>query len=227
MAVRIVRTHALAWLLAYGACLSLLRSADARADDDLLGLYAGAGVGYAKTNQYFNNPGGGPTYFSDEHRTGWKLLVGFRPLPWLGSELEYTDFGSAHVGPSSDGLSPPDQLYGAHGHAQAGSLFAVGYLPLPRRLSWMDVFGKVGLSYARASYSYAGDFPNVYINCAISCMPIGQVSVSESVNNTGLAYGGGVQFHFGQLSARLEYEGLNWKQAGNPVQTSVVVTWKF
>lgn len=225
-AFRIVGPPAGSWLLAGSACLGLLASTHARANDDLLGLYAGAGVGYAKTNQYFNNPGG-TTYFSDKHRTGWKLLVGFRPLPWLGSELEYADFGSAHVGPSSDTLTPPDQLYGAHGHLRAGSLFAVGYLPLPRRFSWMDVFGKVGLSYARASDSYAGDFPNVFINCAISCVPVGQISVSESVHNTGLAYGGGVQFHFGQLSARLEYEGLNWKLAGNPVQTSFVVTWKF
>jgi len=225
-APKILSPPAGSWLLASGACLSLLASPDVRADSALPGLYAGAGVGYAKANQYFNSPGG-TTYFSDEHRTGWKLLVGFRPLPWLGSELEYTDFGSAHVGPSSDTLSPPDQLYGAAGHLRAGSLFAVGYLPLPRRLSWMDVFGKVGLSYARASDSYAGNFPNVCIVTAITCVPVGQISVSESVHTAGLAYGGGVQFHFGQLSARLEYEGLNWKTAGNPVQTSFVLTWKF
>jgi opacity protein-like surface antigen len=219
------------WMLASSACLGLLASTDARADDDLLGLYAGAGVGYAKINQYFNAPGG-PTYFPSEHRTGWKLLVGFRPLRWLGSELEYTDFGSAHVGPSSDGASPPNQLYGADGHVRATSLFAVGYLPLPPRVSWMDVFGKVGLSYTRASDSYAGNFPNAYI-CSPSCVPIGQISVDESVDHTGPAWGGGVQFHFGRLSARLEAEGLSWRHTknptltANPVLTSFVVTWKF
>lgn len=230
-APRIVPPLAGSCLLASSACLGLLVSPGARADDDLLGLYAGAGVGYAKINQYFNSPSG-PMYFPSEHRTGWKLLVGFRPLSWLGSELEYTDFGSAHVGAISDGLSPPDQLYGADGHVRASSLFAVGYLPLPRRLSWMDVFGKVGLSYTRASDSYAGDWPNSYI-CTIGCVPVGQLSVSESVSHTGPAYGGGVQFHFGRLSARLEYEGLSWRHTkdptltANPDQTSFVLTWKF
>lgn len=231
-APRIVSPPAGSWLLASSGCLFLFASGDARADDDLLGLYAGAGVGYAKMNQYFN--GLAPTSFPSGHRTGWKLLVGFRPLSWLGSELEYTDFGSAHVGPSSDGASPPDQLYGADGHVQATSLFAVGYLPLPRRFSWIDVFGKVGLSYARASDSYAGNFPNVFI-CSPSCVPVGQISASDSAGNTSYAYGGGVQFHFGQLSARLEYEDWNWKLtrknpsllAGNPDQMSFVLTWKF
>ena len=230
-APRIVNASARTWLLASSTFLSLLPYMDARADDDLLGLYVGAGVGYGKINQYFNSPGG-LTYFPSDHRTGWKLLVGFRPLSWLGSEFEYTDFGSAHVGPISDGASPPDQLYGADGHVRASSLFAVGYLPLPPRLSWMDVFGKVGVSYTRASDSYAGDFPNSYV-CAISCVPVGQIAVSESVSHTGPAWGGGVQFHFGRLSARFESEGWSWRHTkdptltANPVQTSFLVTWKF
>jgi opacity protein-like surface antigen len=220
----IVRPHALAWHVASGACLSLLIFADARADDGQLGLYVGGGVGYAKMDQFFNDPVS-PTDFSDKHRTGWKLLVGIRPLSWFGFELDYKDFGSAHAGPSSDGLSPPDQIYGADGHIRAESLFAVGYLPL--HLSWIDVFGKVGLSHARASDSYAGNFPNVFINCATTCVPLGQVSVSESAHDTGLAYGGGVQVHYGRLATRLEYEQLNWQFAGNPSMASFVVTWSF
>lgn len=239
-APRIVILPAWGWLPASSACLCLLASTGARAADDLLGLYVGAGVGSAKMSQYSLNPAG-PTDFPSDHRTGWKLLAGFRPLSWLGAELEYTDLGSAHIGASSDGASPPDQLYGADGHVRVTSLFAVGYLPLPQRLSWMDVFGKVGLSYARASDSYAGNFPNVYI-CSISCVPVGQISASESAGNTSYAYGGGVQFHLGQLSprlgqlsARLEYEDWNWKLTGknprlltgNPDQMSFVLTWKF
>jgi hypothetical protein len=59
-----------------------------------------------------------------------------------------------------------------------------------------------------------------------TCVPLGQVSISESAHSTGLAYGGGVQFLFRQLSARVEYEGLNWKLASEPHLASFVVTWK-
>jgi hypothetical protein len=226
-AVRIVTLPTRSWLLASSACLSLLASTDARADNSVLGLYVGAGAGYSNINQYFNNPNGGPTYFPSD-RTGWKLLVGVRPLSWLGSELEYMDSGGAHVGPYTDvagGLTVYNQLYGADGHFRAGTLFSVGYLPL--HLSWMDVFGKVGVSHAWTSSSYAGNFPNTYINCQTTCVPLGQVSISESAHSTGLAYGGGVQLHFGQLSARVEYEGINWKLAGDPYLASFVVTWKL
>jgi hypothetical protein len=32
-------------------------------------------------------------------------------------------------------------------------------------------------------------------------MPVGQVSVSETADNTGLVWGGGVQFNLGHLAA--------------------------
>ena len=224
-AVRIVTLPIWSCLLASSACLGLLAPTDARADNAVLGLYAGAGVGYSKTNENFYNPNGGTTYFPSD-RTGWKLLVGARPLSWLGAELEYIDSGGAHVGPSTQaGPTVPNQLYGADSHVRAGTLFTVGFLPL--HLSWMDVFGKVGVSHAWTSDSYAGNFPNTYINCQTTCVPLGQVSISESAHSTGLAYGGGVQFLFRQLSARVEYEGLNWKRASEPYLASFVVTWKL
>ena len=216
-------------LLASSAVIGLLATASVRAEDKGLGLYAGAGVGYATINQTFENPMGGPTQFPSD-RVGWKLLVGIRPLDWLGSELEFIDFGTAHVGPATgpgpaNGLPVPNQLYGADGSARAGALFALGYLPLHK--TWIDIFGKVGFAYLRTSDSYSGNFPNTYINCDTTCMPVGQVSVTESDHSTGLAYGGGVQFHFGQLSLRLEYEAIKSDLAGNPDLASVGLTWKF
>jgi len=219
-------------VLACSACLCLLTFTDARADNDLLGLYAGAGVGYANLNDRFAYaPAGGPMSFPSNW-TSWKLLVGIRPLSWLGSELEYIDSGS-DIGPRTPVAGLPDQFYGANSQVRAGTLFAVGYLPLP---SWIDVFGKVGISHAWTSASFAGNFPNTYV-CAQppTCVPLGQVSVSESDHSTGFAYGGGIQFNYSQLSARLDFEGMSWKKTGgpylymasNPYFASFVVTWKL
>jgi opacity protein-like surface antigen len=213
-------------LLVSGLCMGILASADALADDGRLGLYAGGGVGYSTLDQWADTVAG-PLHFPGD-RVGWKLGIGVRPLSWLGSELEYIDFGAAHIGAStgpSYGLPAPTEFYGADANARAGALFAVGYLPLA--VNWMDVFGKVGYAYLRTSASAAGNFPNTYINCQVACMPLGQASGSVSDHSTGFAYGGGVQFHFGRLALRLEYESMNSTLVSNPQLATIGLTWKF
>jgi hypothetical protein len=204
----------------------MLMSVDASADNGLLGLYVGAGAGAATVHQ-FSGGIAGPLGFASS-RVGWKLMAGIRPLSWLGAEAEFIDFGSAHVGPSTQnggGLAAYNQFYGADANARAGALFAVGYLPL--RISWMDIFGKIGVASLRVADHYAGNFPNVYLNCQVTCAAVGQISTSESSDSTGLAYAGGVQFHFQQMSIRLEYEGMNSKITDNPTLASLGLTWSF
>src|SRR5205814_129284 len=71
---------------------------------DPLGFYLGAGVGRSqvRTDVQFAAPTFGPLGFS-EKATGWKLIVGIRPLSVIGAEAEYIDFGSAS---GATGIAP-------------------------------------------------------------------------------------------------------------------------
>ena len=115
-------------------CALLAASAGARADD-LLGLYVGAGVGQSQLKQDY--------WQIDSHTTGWKLLAGWRPLSFVGAELDYADLGSKSV-----------NYLGSFGFTQvstkarATSLYAVGYLPVPA--PWLSLYLKGGATRVTA-----------------------------------------------------------------------------
>lgn len=97
--------------------------------DDLLGLYAGAGIVRAKMEDVFH------TNFTFSN-TSWKLYGGFRPLGFpFGVDVDYIDLGSATAG-TFKGL--------AHANSKAFAAYAVGYLPIP--VPNIDVYGKAGLA---------------------------------------------------------------------------------
>jgi OmpA-like transmembrane domain len=100
----------------------LIATLDSQAADNSVGLYIGGSLGDAM--QQFD-----PNTFSVHgDTTGYKFAVGWRPLPVLAAELDYTDFGRAYSGinyADTDGVG----------------LFALGFLPIPV----VDLFGKVGL----------------------------------------------------------------------------------
>jgi opacity protein-like surface antigen len=97
--------------------------------DDLLGLYAGAGIVRAKMEDVFH------TNFTFSN-TSWKVYGGFRPLGFpLGVDVDYIDLGSKSAGTF---LGP------AHADAKAFAAYAVGYLPIP--VPNIDVYGKAGLA---------------------------------------------------------------------------------
>src|SRR3954470_20014610 len=81
--------------------------------------------------------------------------------------------------------------------------FVLGFLPLPV----IDIYGKLGV----VSWKTDAHSPNL------------------SLNHTGsdLAYGAGVQLHFGALAARLEYEGFDVPQASTPSLVSIGLTYTF
>ncbi|MGH8149596.1 MAG: outer membrane beta-barrel protein [Steroidobacteraceae bacterium] len=190
-----------------------------------LGFYVGGAVGESMLDQRFFDEGADAVRNFGQDRFGWKVLVGVRPLPWLGAEAEYIDFGNAHLGPALlDPSSGPSggQFFGARGSASAGALFAVGYLPLP---PWFDLFGKIGFARLQTRYTYAGDYPNSDICTASGCTSVGGISLAQDTDETHLAYGGGVQFHLGPAFAtRVEFERLNGL-AGDPYLVSVGLTW--
>jgi opacity protein-like surface antigen len=107
--------------------------------DDLLGLYAGAGIMRAKMEGTFHSN-------FDLSNTSWKIYGGFRPLGFpLGVDVDYVDLGSQDAG----------TYYGpAHASAKAFAAYAVGYLPIP--VPDIDVYGKAGL----ARWQFDGSLPN-------------------------------------------------------------------
>jgi hypothetical protein len=86
---------------------------------------------------------------------------------------------------------------------KALDVFAVGFLPLPV----IDIYGKLGV----VSWQTDAHSP----------------SFSLSHNGSDLAYGAGVQVHFGALAARLEYEGFDVQQASTPSLLSIGLTYTF
>ena len=122
-------------IVAVGACAA---SASALADNPA-GFYLGAGVGYS-TIRSDDSAYGLPGYFND-HQTAWKAIAGVRPIPFLGAEFEYIDFGH----PSHDyGNYNSINYYGFDSHPRASALFGVGYLPLP--IPFVDVYAKAGVA---------------------------------------------------------------------------------
>ena len=129
-----VRPHA---RLAAAAALALalaLPSAAARADD-LLGLYLGGGVGQSRVDAN----GAQFSYGSfRENHSAFKGLVGIRPIPLVGAEVEYIDFG--HPRGTLGGIPADVALKGA-------AAFGVGYVPLPIGA----LFVKAGLARLRST----------------------------------------------------------------------------
>ncbi len=111
-----------AWL---GAGLALLAGPALAADN---GFYLGAGIGQANVQV---EPGEGlPTF--DEDDTGYKLIAGFRPLDWLGAEVNYVDLG-APSGEVAGNVVETD--------AKGLSAFGIVFLELPL----VDLYGKLGV----------------------------------------------------------------------------------
>src|SRR5450631_456538 len=107
--------------------------------EDPFGFYIGGAVGEA-TLRSGNVPylqallGTSPAAFS-AHDTGWKAVIGVRPISFVGAELEYIDFGRVHG--SIRGTILIGNVQGDL-HSNATALFGVAYLPLP--LPMLDVY---------------------------------------------------------------------------------------
>lgn len=103
--------------------------------DDPAGFYLGAGIG--ESNLRNDGYGYNNYYGYDDHQTAWKLIAGIRPIPPVGAEFEYIDFGSGNVNPN---YSYGGNFFNSsNSDAKASALFGVGYLPLG--LPFLDVFG--------------------------------------------------------------------------------------
>jgi opacity protein-like surface antigen len=195
-------------ILTVGACAA----STAALADNLAGFYVGAGVGYS-TIRSDDSSYGLPGYFND-HQTAWKAIVGVRPIPIVGAEFEYIDFGH----PSHDYGQSGINNYGLDSHPRAAALFGVGYLPLP--IPFFDVFGKVGVARLQTdATTFVGQPCPGNQNCP------GYFSRQEKTDNR-FAYGVGVQSKAWGVSFRAEYERIS-SQFGDPDALTVSATWAF
>jgi opacity protein-like surface antigen len=177
---------------------------------DPLGFYIGAGVGHSQDHTDLNVGDFGIAGLSGPYSihgsaTGWKLMVGIRPLSILGAEVEYIDFGSIKgaasipATPTQSGLNVT-----ATSHPKAAALLAVGYLPIP--LPYLDVFGKAGVAQLNFDVRATGQqMCPVGLPCLVAIVP----PYSASGNHTRPAYGAGAQLKFKRLAVRAEYERIS------------------
>ncbi|MGC1521282.1 MAG: outer membrane beta-barrel protein [Steroidobacteraceae bacterium] len=198
-------------ILAVGACAASTRALA----EDPVGFYLGAGVGYSTVRS--DDPAYGlPGYFND-HQTAWKLIAGIRPIPVVGAEAEYIDFGHPDHGYTANGYA----TYGLDSHPRAAALFAVGYLPLP--VPFFDVFGKAGVARLQT------DVTTVSNSCAppTTCVVGGGPSFfRQNQTDNRFAYGVGVQSKAWGFAFRAEYERIS-SQFGDPDALTVSATWTF
>ena len=187
-----------------GACAASTAFADNPA-----GFYVGVGAGYSTIRS--DDPSYGyPGYF-DDHQAAWKVFAGVRPIPFLGAEIEYIDFGQ----PGQRRGYYDFNDYGTDSHPRAGSLSAIGYLPIPIPL--LDIYAKAGV--ARISTNV----PQI-VDCSdpSSCPYV--VHHDETSNK--LTYGAGLQTKFWNVSFRAEYERIS-SSFGDPDAFTVGAAWNF
>jgi opacity protein-like surface antigen len=192
---------------------------------DPLGFYMGAGVGQSHVRSDLNLSAFGPLpsrgFSTEGTKTGWKAILGIRPLSIIGAEAEFIDFGSV----SGSASIPPTVSTGGlnatvSSHPKAAAVFAMGYLPIP--LPALDVFAKAGAARLKSSVNATGQ-----ATCPVSvptCFPIFVPPYSASGSSTRFAYGAGLQVKVAGLAVRAEYERIS-AGGGDPDLLSLALTW--
>jgi Outer membrane protein beta-barrel domain len=170
-----------------------LNSASAHADD-AIGLYAGAAAGQANVQASDSHFSGDS--FKENH-TAFKVMVGVRPLPTVGGELEYVRFG--HPNGQIDHQPADVSMRGAAG-------FAVFYLPIPV----VNLYGKIGLARIQSTLNETNN---------------GELFRFDRIN-TDIAAGVGLQAKFGPLAIRAEGEVFS-AEGSHPRLLSIGATWTF
>jgi opacity protein-like surface antigen len=189
---------------------------------DPLGVYAGAGVGRSDVAlDQIPTGASNPTSFG-EHATGWKALVGLRPVPWLGAEIEYVDLGHPSTSLCCAVTATNPVGVPATARASGPALFGLAYLPL----ALLDVYGKVGVSRVRTSVAETAGVIVGIDTCFFDPAAFGCQAFRYDRYTTGLAWGGGVQLKLAAIGVRAEYERFGSGDA-RPSLASLVVVWSF
>ena len=203
------------------------------ADNPLLGLYAGGSIGRSDVHldqAWTGSPPQGTEIVG--HPSGWTASIGIRPIRFLGAELQYLDFGNVHYnrpfavstafyegGNLAYALSFPGS---AAVHTDAEALAALFYAPIPVR--FVDVYAKLGAADWHTAVN--GEFNSGPDKEGLPCGCVVRDLIALNETRTDLIYGAGMQFKFGPLALRTEYERLNSKPE-YPYMYLIGLTWTF
>jgi hypothetical protein len=180
-------------------------------DINPLGFYLGGAVGHADVRSTVRT---NPTYELDESDTGWKVLVGARPLRMFAAELEYVDFG--HPRSTSNTvflISESNALQRATG------LSGLVYFPIP--LPVLEIYARAGVARLESS---GGN--QIVCNPRLVCPLLVIAPSSFNRTDTDLLYGAGLQAKLPAVAVRLEYERIH-DHSGDPDMVSLGLTWTF
>jgi hypothetical protein len=178
---------------------------------DLVGLYVGGAVGESRVS--VNSQGFALENFEANH-VAFQLTAGIRPLPWVGAELDYIDFG--HLSGTLDELPASVTLkLPASATLKGAAAFGVVYLPVPV----IDIYAKAGLARLQTTLNGATAVQTLCIPCRPSLFRLDQT-------NTDFAAGAGAQHKFGAFALRAEYEYFSSPGSGSH-WVSLGATWTF
>jgi opacity protein-like surface antigen len=183
------------------ALAALAAAANAKAQDNTSGFYAGGGVGSfdVEIDDFDDVDETIDRYDSDD--TAWKAFVGWRANPYLALELAYVNLGSP-----DDEIAPDTRLtVETDGFAP----YVVGTFPIG---DWFEVFGKAGY------YFYD-------VEARVSS-PLGDASESESNETFTWSAGLGVNV-FERVNVRLEYEQFDFDEADDASALWLTGAWRF
>jgi opacity protein-like surface antigen len=183
------------------ACVLLALPGGKAVGHDLLGLYAGGSIGQGRVDASAPYIG----HFRENHST-FKVMVGLRPIPALGAEIAYVDFGH----PDRSGIVSTDVTM------KGVAAFGIVHAPLPI----IDIYAKAGLARLQSTVTTTVTCPpSTYCLLIATPSPV-------SRTNVGFAYGAGAQFKVGSVALRAEYERFS-AAGGHPSLLSVGATWTF
>ena len=133
-------------------------------------------------------------------------MAGLRPIPVLGAEIAYVDFGHPD---RLAGLGPPGW---SDVSMKGAAAFGMFYLPVPL----VDVYAKGGFARLQSTAN---------VNPCPACInPVAFPPLRRT--NTSWAAGAGAQFKLASVAVRAEYERFN-AAGGAPYLLSVGVSWTF
>ncbi len=182
-------------------------------DFNPLGFYVGAGAGRSTVRA---DASLAQTDVS-ENATGWKAILGVRPLHIVGAEFEYLDFGSHDY---SAQFGSPGLGVSGTARSKAEAVFGTFYAPIPVPL--LDVFGKLGVAHVQTDVD--GVLRGVL--CPISSVAPSCPTFASRYTTTGVALGAGAQVTLDGFAVRMEYERIEASRA-SPDLLSLGVTWTF
>jgi opacity protein-like surface antigen len=178
-------------------------------DFNPLGFYVGGSVGRSELRTTVAPAFQFTGYDFDQSNTGWKALIGVRPIPLIAAELTYVDLGHPRISPSP--FLQADVLQ------RAQTLSGLVFAPIP--LPVIDLYGRAGVARLQSSGT-------PYLRCppGFFCPIFPDLQFNRT--NTDFLYGAGVQWKLSALAVRLEYERIN-DGRGDPDFLSAGLTWTF